>query len=71
MPARSAFAARNAFLMSFVQMAAARPYSLSFDIEMTSSISVNGMTVMTGPKISSRAMRSWLVASAKIVGGTK
>ena len=38
---------------------------------MTSSTPSNGMTVMTGPKISSRAMVMSLLASAKIVGGTK
>ena len=56
--------------MSRVQIAAARPYSVSFDIDTTSSTSLNGITAATGPKISSRAMRRSFVAS-KIVGGTK
>ena len=70
-PTRSARAVVSAFVMSFVQTAAARPYSLSFDIRTTSSTSENGITVITGPKISSRAIVTSFVASAKIVGGTQ
>jgi hypothetical protein len=36
----------------------------------SSSVS-NGITVRTGPKISSRAIRIWLVALSKMVGETK
>ena len=57
--------------MSRVHTAAARPYSLSFDSSITSSARVNGITDITGPKISSRAIRASLSTSAKIVGGTK
>ena len=59
------------FLMSRVHTAAARPYSLSFESSTTSSADVNGITDITGPKISSRAIRALLSTSAKIVGGTK
>ena len=70
-PARSARAVRIAFVMSFVQTAAAKPYSLSFASATTSSTASNGITDMTGPKISSRAILAELSTSAKTVGGTK
>ena len=40
-----------------VQMPAAKPYSVSFATRTASSSSSNGITQVTGPKISSRAMR--------------
>jgi hypothetical protein len=40
-------------------------------IVITSSIEENGITDITGPKISSRAIVASFVTSAKMVGGTK
>ena len=50
---------------------------LQHELEMLQSVdgltglSVNGSTVMTGPKISSRAMRRSFVRASKMVGATK
>ncbi len=56
--------------MSRVQTAAARPYSVSLARSTTSDTSRNGNTVITGPKISSRAMRRSFDRASKIVGAT-
>lgn len=55
---------------SVVQTVAARPYRLSFASATASAASSNGITVPTGPKISSRAIvRSFV--PARTVGWTK
>ena len=53
---------------SLVQTPAARPYSVSLAIRYASSSVENGMTDMTGPKISSWAIRMSLRTPVKIVG---
>ena len=52
---------RMARLISRVQTAPPRPYSLSLAMAMTSSSVLNLMTTATGPKISSWATRISLV----------
>src|ERR1700733_6542040 len=53
-----------------VHTPAARPYTVSLAIAIASSSSSNGMTDRTGPKISSCAIRIWLLTPVKIVGST-
>jgi len=55
-PARRPLAIDVAFMMSFVQTAAARPYIVLLPRSITSSRPSNGMMDNTGPKISSWAI---------------
>ena len=62
-PASSALTTRNALKMSRVQTAAASPYGVALAIRMASASSLNGMTLITGPKISSCAILAALSTS--------
>ena len=59
---------RNARPMSFVNSEVDRPYFTLLTMRTASSQSSTGMTEVTGPKISSWAIRASGLTSAKIVG---
>ena len=61
MPASSDLTTRNALKMSRVHTAAARPYGVALAIRIASASSLNGMTLITGPKISSCAILARVV----------
>jgi hypothetical protein len=63
MPASNAFTTRIARKMSRVHTAAARPKLVSLAIRSASASSVKGMMLITGPKISSRAILALLSTS--------
>ena len=62
---------RKARLMFCVKSDVDSPYFTSFTTRTASSQSSTGMTDVTGPKISSWAMRAFGRTSAKIVGWKK
>src|ERR1035441_10432183 len=70
-PVSSALATRSARAPLVVQIDPDNPYGVSFAIRTASASSVNGMIAATGPKTSSRAMRSSLVASTRVHGNQK
>ena len=67
-PVSSARATRSARAPSRVQIEPERPYGVSFAIRIASASSANGITAATGPKTSSRAIRSSFVASTSVHG---
>src|SRR5579863_10107705 len=67
-PVSSARATRRARAPLVVQIDPDNPYGVSLAMLIASASSVNGMIAATGPKTSSRAMRSSLVASISVHG---
>ena len=70
-PASTARATRNARAPSCDQIEPERPYGVSFAIRIASASSAKGITAATGPKTSSRAIRSSFVASTSVHGNQK
>lgn len=70
-PARTAWEYKMALLISLVRIPAANPYSVAFDLSIASSKVLNFIICMTGPKISSLAIRMLSVTFEKTVGWTK
>ncbi len=70
-PASTARATRSARAPSRVQIEPESPYGVSFASRTASSSSANGITAATGPKTSSRAIRSSFVASTSVHGYQK
>jgi hypothetical protein len=67
-PLSSARATRSARPPSRVQIDPDSPYGESLAIRIASASSSNGISAATGPKTSSRAMRSSFVASTTVQG---
>src|SRR5580700_6464989 len=67
-PVSSALATRTARAPLVVQIEPDNPYGVSFAIRTASVSSPKGMIAATGPKTSSRATRSLLVASTSVHG---
>ena len=70
-PASTARATRSARAPSRVQIEPESPYGVSFASRIASASSANGITAATGPKTSSRAIRSSFVASTSVHGNQK
>src|SRR6266571_626084 len=70
-PVSIARATRSARPPFSVQIEPERPYSESFAIRTASASSANGISAATGPKTSSRAMRSVGLASTSVAGYQK
>ena len=67
-PLSSALATRSARAPLVVQIEPDSPYGVSFAMRIASASSSNGISAATGPKTSSRAMRSSFVASTSVHG---
>src|SRR6267142_761155 len=70
-PVSSARATRIARPAFEVQIDPDRPYTVSLAIRIASASSANGITAATGPKISSRAARSFGETGDRTVGGNQ
>src|SRR5580698_7301272 len=70
-PVSSARATRSARAPLLVQIEPDKPYGVSLAMRIASGSSVKGMIAATGPKTSSRATRSSLLASMSVHGYQK